>query len=172
MNKETEKITNLLGESDWFDSVFIFSTNKEEDLVDYLKGWEQEYPNTKWLYHTKTSGNYCLIGVGENRLMAASEDFFDYVFHNKEEFFLVPFYLFSDTYGNSASLENMKKEHILSFLELNLEANNTNIYDYIKNMLKYIEWYKEQGYPMYEYIPKLEVFLKEQVEFWKDKFEK
>ncbi len=39
-------------------------------------------------------------------------------------------------------------------------------------MIKYIEWYKEQGYPMYEYIPKLEVFLKEQIELWKDKFEK
>ncbi len=38
-------------------------------------------------------------------------------------------------------------------------------------MVKYIDWYKEQSYPLYEYIPRLEFFLKEQLIIWKDKFE-
>ncbi len=172
MNKETEKIVNLLVENDWFDDVFMFSTNKDEDIGGYLEGWEQEFPNTKWLYHTKTSGNYCLIGVEENRLVAASEDFFDYVFHNKEEFYLVPFYLFADNYASSSSLEDMKNEHLIHYLEINLDMKSINIYEYINNMIKYIEWYKKQGYPIYEYIMRLEVFLKEEIELWKEDFEK
>ena len=58
--------------------------------------------------------------------------------------------------------------------ELNYDVKNKfNVtYYYSKNMIKYIEWYKEQGYPIYEYIPRLEVFLKGQIELWKDTFEK
>ena len=58
-----------------------------------------------------------------------------------------------------------------SIMKLSLNDLSDITYVDAQDMLKYIEWYKEQDYPMYEYIPKLEMFLKEQVKLWKDKFE-
>ena len=168
MNKETKEIIDLLGKETFLDEVFKFKS-KNIDSEDI----ETNFKNPEYLYKTKDMADYWFVGVAENKLIASSyDDMDDYSFYDKEEFYLIPFLFFSKKYSNREDLDKMNYE---SFeYELNYDVKNKfNVtYYYSKNMIKYIEWYKEQGYPMYEYIPKLEAFLREQIEFWKDKFEK
>ena len=167
MNKETKKIVSLLGRNDWFDNVFMNVNTNMEDELPYLEDAEDiELPNVEWIYKT-TNSNIYFIGVSPDGLIRASADAFDAVLHLKEEFYLIPFFLFSNSYLSN-DLENLDFNELIRKLK---KASSSKIYSYIEDMIKYIEWYKEQGYPVYEYIQKVEKFLKEQVEFWKDKFE-
>ena len=167
MNKETERIISLLGQGSFLDNVFKFK-NKNVNL----KNIDTKFENPEYLYHTRNMEDYSFIGVAENKLIASSYDYTeDYSFYNKEEFYLIPFFFFSDEYSNGENLEEMTYANFESTMKLSLNDLSDITYVDAQDMIKYIEWYKEQDYPMYEYIPKLEEFLKEQVEFWKDKFE-
>jgi len=172
MNKETKKIASLLGKNDWFDDVFMNVNTDMEDELPYLEDAEDiELPNVEWIYKTTNSYIY-FVGVSPDGLIRASADAFDAVLHLKEEFYLIPFYLFENDYSIDLSEDTYSTKEISEILEFNLKHNFRDVFDYLCNLIKYIEWYKEQGYPIYEYIPRLEVFLKGQIELWKDTFEK
>jgi hypothetical protein len=172
MNKETEKIINLLGKNDWFDDVFMNVNTDMEDELPYLEDAEDiELPNVEWIYKTTNSYIY-FVGVSHDGLIRASADSFDAVLHLKEEFYLIPFYLFEKQYSINLQEQEYSSKKITKALQFNVQYNFRDMFDYLCNLIKYIDWYKEQGYPMYEYIPKLEAFLKEQIELWKEDFEK
>ncbi len=167
MNKETEKIINLLGKNDWFDDVFMNVNTNMEDELPYLEDAEDiVLPNVEWIYKTTNSYIY-FVGVSPDGVIRASADAFDAVLHLKEELYLVPFYLFSNSYLSN-DLENLDFNELIRKLK---KSSSSKIYSYIEDMIKYIEWYKEQEYFLYEYILKIEKFLKEQAELWKNKFE-
>ena len=167
MNKETERIVSLLGGNDWFDSVFMHTGLKVIENKEFIPSKYKSIQNINWLFRTKNNNIY-FIGIGGDKIIASTADVVLYCLHEKEELDLVPFYLLAREYLDSNDLDNLELGDFLFYLK---RAKSSKIYDYIQDMLKYIDWYKEQGYPMYEYIPRLEVFLKEQVRFWKDKFE-
>ena len=172
MNKETKKIASLLGKNDWFDDVFMNVNTDMEDELPHLEDAEEiELPNVEWIYKTTNSYIY-FVGVSPDGLIRASADAFDAVLHLKEELYLVPFFLFENDYSIKLSEDTYSTKEITKALQFNVKYNFRDMFDYLCNLIKYIDWYKEQGYPMYEYIPKLEMFLKEQVELWKDQFEK
>lgn len=167
MNKETEKIMNLLGREGFLDEVFKFS-DKNINTQDV----ETNFESPEYLYHTRNMADYWLIGVAEGKLIASSYDnLIDYDFYDKEEFYLIPFVFFSHEYSDGKNLEKITYSNFELKIKKSLTRNALGVYEYAQDMIKYIDWYKEQGYPLYEYIPKLEAFLKEQVRFWKDKFE-
>jgi hypothetical protein len=168
MNKETKKIMDLLDKNNWFDNIFM---NTNSDMLkdkDFIPSKYKKIKEINWLLRSKNNNIY-FIGIGEEKIIASTADVVLYCLHEKEEFYLVPFYLFSSEYLDKNNLNNCEFDDFLFYLK---RAKSYKIYDYSINMIKYIEWYKEQGYPIYEYIPRLEVFLKEQIELWKDKFEK
>ncbi len=168
MNKETKIIMDLLGKGTFLDNVFKFA-NKNIDLELV----ETNFKNPEYLYHTRDMADYWFVGVAENKLIASSyDDIDDYAFYKKEEFYLIPFIFFSDEYSNGENLEEITYSNFELKIKKSLTRNALGIYEYAQDMIKYIEWYKEQGYPIYEYIPRLEVFLKGQIELWKDTFEK
>ena len=167
MNKETKKIVSLLGRNDWFDNVFMNVNTDMRSELPYLKDAEDiVLPNVEWIYKT-TNSNIYFVGVSPDGVIRASADAFDEVLHLKEELYLVPFYLFSNSYLSN-DLENLDFNELIRKLK---KSSSSKIYLYIEDMIKYIEWYKEQEYFLYEYILKIEKFLKEQAELWKNKFE-
>ena len=168
MNKETKKIVGLLGQGTFLDNVFKFA-NKNIDLELV----ETNFKNPEYLYHTRDMADYWFVGVAENKLIASSyDDIDDYAFYKKEEFYLIPFLFFFKEYSYDKILNETTYINFKLRMEKCLSNNAKGVYEDAQDMIKYIEWYKEQGYPMYEYIPKLEAFLKEQVELWKEDFEK
>ncbi len=168
MNKETKKILSLLGKERFLDEVFKFS-----DESINAQDVETSFENPEYLYHTINMADYWLIGVAEGKLIASSYDnLIDYDFYDKEEFYLIPFIFFSHEYSDSESLERITYSNFELKIKKSLNRNALGVYEYAQDMIKYIDWYKEKGYPLYEYIPKLEAFLKEQLELWKEDFEK
>ncbi len=172
MNKNTKKIVNLLGNGTFIDNIYYFDTKNKQEIEEALEDLNIIYKEPEYLYMTRHMEDYWIIGVSENKLIKFSYDYQeDICFSDKEEFYLIPFMFFSDAYSNSDDLEKMTYSYFLIQIEMSLSENTKGVYEYAQDMIKYIEWYKEQGYPLYEYIPRLEVFLKGQIELWKDKFE-
>ncbi len=144
MNKETKKIVSLLGRNDWFDNVFMNVNTNMEDELPYLEDAEDiELPNVEWIYKT-TNSNIYFIGVSPDGLIRASADAFDTVLHLKEEFYLIPFYLFSNSYLSN-DLENLDFNEISDVIDYakklankhNLELDSSE--EDIKKELNYLD---------------------------------
>ena len=167
-----KKIMNLLGQGTFIDNVYYFDTKNKQEIKETLEDLNITHKEPEYLYMTRHMEDYWIIGVSENKLIKFSYDYQeDICFSDKEEFYSIPFVFFANEYSNNKDVNDVKYDRFERIIKKYVYNKSIGIYEYVQDMVKYIEWYKEQDYPLYEYIPRLEVFLKEQIELWKDKFE-
>ncbi len=117
MNKETKEIVSLLGNNDWFDKVFMnINTDMSAELPHLEYAEDIVLPSVEWIYKTTNSYIY-FVGVSPDGLIRVSEDAFDDILHSGEEFYLIPFYLFSNNYLENDNLEYLDFNKLIKRLK-------------------------------------------------------